>query len=337
MKYFLRTALAIGIAAALAAACSKKNKVEKATAFPDSVVGNEVIALVNGDTIRGKDLQVLAYISMTGDDSLKSRSFNEMLLDQLIDRSVFVREAKAAGLAAPDSVVDKLMEQFTASFTGELAGQLQRRGLMPVDFRKAIERDLMIRAYVREKIEPSITISEADSRAFFNEHEKDYAGLDSVRASHILLQSAPDDTEEEKKKNRDRMEDIVKQIKSGQNKFARLATMYSQDNSAERGGDLGFFARGTMVKEFEDVAFSLKKGQMSKIFETQFGLHLVLVTDRKAAAPPNYDEARPKIEAHLRSQALGTELQNRLKRNREAAIITRNYDYEEKKTEKTGA
>jgi parvulin-like peptidyl-prolyl isomerase len=249
-----------------------------------------------------------------------------MLLDQLIDRAVFVREAKAAGLAAPDSVVDKLMKQFTEHFTGELAGELGKRSLMPSDFRKAIERDLMIRAYVREKIEPSIVISEADSRAFFNEHEKEYVGLDSVRASHILLQTAPDDTEEKKAKDRKLMEDIVGQIKRGENKFARLAMMYSQDNSAPRGGDLGFFARGTMVKDFEDVAFSLKKGQMSKIFETQFGLHLVLVTDRKAPAPPNYDEARPKIEALLRGRALGTELQNRLKRNRDAAIISRNYE-----------
>jgi parvulin-like peptidyl-prolyl isomerase len=102
--------------------------------------------------------------------------------------------------------------------------------------------------------------------------------------------------------------------------------MYSQDRSAQSGGDLGFFARGTMVKEFEDVAFSLKKGELSKVFETQFGLHLVQVTDKKAAAPPNYDNAKPRIESILRQRALGSELQNRLKRNREAAIIVRNYE-----------
>jgi parvulin-like peptidyl-prolyl isomerase len=330
MKYFLRAALALTAAAALGLACSKKNKVEQARAFPDSLVADEVLAVVNGDTILGRDLQVLAYISMTATDSLKNRSFNTMLLDQLIDRAVFVREAKAAGLAAPDSVVDQLMGQFTAHFTTDLASELGKRGLMPVDFRKAIERDLMIRAYVREKIEPSIAISEADSRAYFDQHANEYVGLDSVRARHIILQSVESDTPEEKAKSEKLINEIRTRVQKGE-KFERLAKMYSQDNTAERGGDLGYFARGTMVKEFEDVAFSLKKGEMSKVFQTQFGYHIVMCVDKKQAAPPNYDLAKPKIEALLRQQALGTELQNRLKRNRDAAIIVRNYE------EKTGA
>ena len=106
MKYLVRAALVIGAAAALGLGCSKKNKLEKAQAFPDSLVGSEVIALVNGDTILGSDLRVLAYLSMTSPDSLHSRSFNNMLLDQLIDRAVFVQEAKAAGVWTPDSTVD---------------------------------------------------------------------------------------------------------------------------------------------------------------------------------------------------------------------------------------
>jgi parvulin-like peptidyl-prolyl isomerase len=102
--------------------------------------------------------------------------------------------------------------------------------------------------------------------------------------------------------------------------------MYSEDGSAERGGDLGYFARGTMVGEFEDQAFTLKKGEMSQVFPTQFGVHLVLCVDKKPAAPPNYDLAKPRIEALLKNQALGTELQNRLNDNRETATIVRNYD-----------
>jgi parvulin-like peptidyl-prolyl isomerase len=328
MKYFLRAALALVAAAVLGLACSKK-KLERAHAFPDSLLSDEVIAIVNGDTIRGKDLQVLAYVSMTSPDSLKDRSFNHRLLDQLIDRAMFVREAKAAGLAAPDSVVDMLMQQFTAHFTTDLADELGKRGLKPLDFRKAIERDLMIRAYVREKIEAAITVSEADSRAYFDEHEVEYAGLDSVRASHIILLASTADKEEDKAKDRALIEKIRARIESGE-KFERLAKMYSEDGTAQRGGDLGYFARGTMVKEFEDVAFSLDKGETSKVFETQFGLHIVRCTDKKAAAPPDFDLARPKIEETLRRQMLGSELQNRLKRNREAAIIVRNYD--EKKT-----
>jgi peptidyl-prolyl cis-trans isomerase C len=325
MKYVLRVVLVLGAAAVLGLACSKKNKLEKASAFPDSLVSGEVLVMVNGDTIQSRDLQVLAFLSTMGADSLKSRSFNTMLLDQLIDRSVFVHEAKAAGLAAPDSVVDGLMQQFTQNFTGELAKQLESMGLKPVDFRKAIQRDLMIRAYVREKIEPTITVSDADCRAFFDEHEHEFAGVDSVRASHIILMYSPDADDKERADRKKLIESLRTRALKGEN-FAAMAKMYSQDNSAERGGDLGYFARGTMVKEFEDVAFGLKKGELSRVFETQFGLHLVKVTDKKPAAPPSYEVAKPRIETMLKQRALGTELQNRLKRNREAAIIVRNYE-----------
>ena len=325
MKYLVRAVLVVGAAAALGLGCSKKDKLGQAHAFPDSLIGTEVLAVVNGDTIFGRDLQVLAYISMTGTDSLKSPSFNTMLLDQLIDRAVFVHEARAAGLAAPDSLVDQLMEQFTAHVTSDLTVALDEIGLKPFDFRRAIQRDLMIRKYVKERIEPTITVSDADCRAFFNEHESEFIGVDSVRVRHIILMYSPDATDKERAERRALIDGFRDRIRKGDS-FERIAEMYSQDNSAERGGDLGFFARGAMVREFEDVAFSLKKGELSKVFETQFGLHLVQCIDKKVAAPPNYDLAKPKIENMLRQQALASELQNRLKRNRDAAIIVRNYE-----------
>jgi peptidyl-prolyl cis-trans isomerase C len=339
MKYIVRAAMVLAAAAALSLACSKKNGLQHATAFPDSLVGKEVIAIVNEDTIRGKDLQVLAYVSMAGPDSIKSKSFNTKLLDQLVDRSVFVHEANAAGVSAPDSVVDMMMKQFTASFNADLAKELSKQGLMPADFRKAIQRDLLIRAYVKDKIQPSITVSDADCKAFFDQHEAAFAGLDSVHVRHIILLSSPADTDKDKAQRQQLIEGIRARVLKGE-KFERLAKMYSQDGSADRGGDLGFFARGQMVKEFEDVAFSLKKGELSKVFQTQFGLHLVQCIDKKPSAPPNYELAKPRIEGMLRQQALGTELQNRLKRNRETAIIVRNYKYTEPKadaTKKTGA
>ncbi|HET6347808.1 MAG TPA: peptidylprolyl isomerase [Candidatus Krumholzibacteria bacterium] len=324
MKYVVRAALVLAAAAVLGLACGKKTKVSQATAFPDSIVGSELIAVVNGDSIWGKDLQVLAYVSMVGPDSLHSPSFNTKLLDQMIDRFVFVKEARAAGTTAPDSIVDMMMKQFTANFSKELAGELGQQGLKPVDFRRAIQRDLLIRSYVREKIQPSITISDADCRAYFDEHKDQFAGMDSVRVRHIILQNRPADTDKDLEQRKQLLESIRKRVLNGE-KFAPLAKMYSEDSSAERGGDLGFFARGQMVREFEDVAFGLKKGEVSPVFKTQFGYHLVQCVDKKAPGPPVYENAKPRIEAMLKQQALGTDLQNRLKRNRETATIVRNY------------
>jgi parvulin-like peptidyl-prolyl isomerase len=95
---------------------------------------------------------------------------------------------------------------------------------------------------------------------------------------------------------------------------------------AQNGGDLGYFPRGMMVKPFEDAAFGLKKNQVSDVVETQFGLHIIKCVDKKPARAVPFDDARAQIEAMLRQRALSAELQNRLQKSRETAIIVRSYE-----------
>jgi peptidyl-prolyl cis-trans isomerase C len=325
-----RVCVAIALTAAVAlglGACSKK-KAQRAEAFPDSLVTTEIVAVVNGDSISAKDLKVLAYTTTPAHpDSLKSRSFNLMLLDQMVDRKLFMQEARAVGTTLPDSIADQVMEQFVGQFGGtERADKvLSGLGFTRADVRASIQRDLLIRSYVQQRLEPKVTVNEADVRAYFDQNPTMFAGRDSVRARHIILLINEKDTDDRKQERRAFLEKLRQRILKGED-FARVAQKYSEDGSATMGGDLGYFARGSMVPEFEDAAFALKRGQMSDIVETRFGYHLIKCVDMKKAVPANYDAAKGNIEAMLRSQALGTELQNRLKKNRETAIITRNYD-----------
>jgi parvulin-like peptidyl-prolyl isomerase len=269
---------------------------------------------------------VLAYVvSPSAADSLKSRSFNSMLLDQLIDRSIFIQEARAAGVAVPDSNVDKIMRQFAGQFEGEMGETFKQVGVGPADFRKSIRRDLTIRAYVQQKIEPAITVNEADARAFYDQNTAMFVSVDSVRARHIIRLVNPDDSEKKKTDERKLMNSLHDRAVKGA-VFEHLAQQFSQDGAAARGGDLGYFARGTMVKSFEDVVWGLKVGEISDVFETEFGYHIAKCIDKKKGGPPNFETARPRIEKMLRQRALGSDLENRLKRNRETAIIVRNYD-----------
>ena len=307
-------------------ACSKKG--ERAVAFPDSLVTTEVVAIVNGDSISAKELKVLAFTTtQASQDSTKSRSFNLMLLDQMLDRTLFVQEARAVGTTLPDSVVDFVMNQFVGQFGGvERANQeLAKVGFTLADVRASVQRDLLIRAYVQQRLEPTVSITEADVRAYFDQNPTRFAGQDSSRVRHIILLTNEGDTDDRKQERRAFLEKLRQRILKGE-EFARIAQKYSEDGSATRGGDLGYFARGSMVPEFEDAAFALKRGQMSDIVETRFGYHLILCVDTKKAAPANYDASKAEIEATLKNQALSAELQNRLKKNRENAIITRNYD-----------
>ncbi len=328
MQLHVRMALAVAAATVLAASCSKK-KDTAAHAFPDSLIADEVVATVNEEPITGKELKVLAYTASGMMDSTRSASFNIQLLDQMIDRKLMAQEAKAAGVSVPDTVVNSVLDQFVRQFGGEtqVDQMLAPMGLARDDFRSAIQRDLTIRKYVDERITASILVSDADSRAFYDQNPDMFAGSDSVHVRHIILLSHDGDTEQQKADRRAQLASIRARAVNGEN-FAALARQYSQDNVAQQGGDLGYFPRGMMVKPFEDAAFSLKKGQISEIVETQFGLHIILCVDMKSARPVSYDEAKNNIDMMLKQRSLSAELQNRLQKSRDAAIIVRSYETE---------
>jgi peptidyl-prolyl cis-trans isomerase C len=326
MKFQVRMALAVAAATVFALSCSKKKEVAK-HAFPDSLAASEVVATVNSEPITGQELKVLAYTAAGMIDSTKSPSFNIRLLDQMVDRTLMAQEAKAAGIAVDDTLVTSVLDRFVRQFGGEaqVDQMLAPMGLTRDDFRQAITRDLTIRKYVDEKITPSITISDADTKAFYDQNPQMFAGTDSVRARHIILLSHQDDSEQQIKDRRAQLEAIRQRAIGGED-FAKLAKTYSQDNLAERGGDLGYFPRGMMVKPFEDAAFALKKGQISNIVDTQFGMHLIKCIDKKPARPVQYDDAKASIDMMLKQRSLSTELQNRLQKSRDAATIVRTYE-----------
>lgn len=324
---FLRIAAVLAAAGVLSFGCSRK-KESAAVAFPDSVMSDEVVATVNDEPVLGSDLKVLAYTTTAASpDSLKNAAFNTRLLDQMIDRIVFSQEARAAGVTVADTLVENMLGQFIMQFGGEerVGTMLADMGLKREDIAKSFQRDMVIREYVEKKVEPSIEVAEADSRAYYDQNQASFAAVDSVHARHIILLFRPEDTPEIREERRRQMTDIQKRAKGGED-FAQLARQYSQDGAAQNGGDLGWFPREMMVKPFSDVAFSLKKGEISGVVETQFGFHVIQCIDKKAAHKVTYEEARPRVDTMLRQRALGTELQNRLKRDRDAAIIVRKYE-----------
>ena len=325
MKLYARMALAVAVATVLAASCSKKK--DHAAAFPDSLAAEEVIATVNDEPITGDELKVLAYTASGMMDSTRSPSFNIRLLDQMIDRKLMMQEAKAAGVTIPDTIVTNVLDQFVRQFGGEqqVDQMLAPMGLTRDDFRNAIQRDLTIRKYVDEKITSSIVVADADIRAFYDQNPDMFAGQDSVHVRHIILLSHEGDQEQQKADRLAQMKAIRTRALNGED-FAELARQYSQDNVAQQGGDLGYFPRGMMVKPFEDAAFALKKGQISDVVETQFGLHLIKCIDKKSARPIPFEEAKARIDMLLKQRQLSTELQNRLQKSRDAAIIVRSYE-----------
>jgi len=152
-------------------------------------------------------------------------------------------------------------------------------------------------------VQKSISLSEVDVRTYFEQNQSKLAGLEQRRASHILLNASKDMSAAEKEKIKAKALEVLVQVKKSPDQFSALAKQYSQDpGSSSKGGDLDFFARGAMVKPFEDVAFSLNKGQISELVESDFGFHIIKLVDIKVPQMPSFESSRSSIESDLKKQ-----------------------------------
>jgi peptidyl-prolyl cis-trans isomerase D len=157
------------------------------------------------------------------------------------------------------------------------------------------------------EIQAGVQITHDDLQAYYNQHRDEYRTAEQAKVSHILIKTplpGPDGKVDEKgvAAAQQRAEDILKQLKAGA-KFEDLAKKYSEDpGSAKEGGSLGWIGRGRTVPEFEKVAFSLPKGQISGLVKSSYGFHIIRVDDRQDAHMKTLDEVKDQIGALLKQQ-----------------------------------
>lgn len=154
-----------------------------------------------------------------------------------------------------------------------------------------------------ESLRQSITLNEQDLKSYYEQNLQRLSSKEERRASHILITAAKDSPEAEKKIARAKAEELLKLVKAKPASFADVARKNSQDpGSAVKGGDLDFFGRSAMVKAFEDAAFSMKTADISDLVESEFGYHIIQLTDIKAAKAQSFESMRPSLEADLKKQ-----------------------------------
>ena len=149
----------------------------------------------------------------------------------------------------------------------------------------------------------AIRLPEADVKSYYEQNLQRLSGKEERRVSHILIAADKSASQADKDKALAQAEKLQQELLKSPAKFAELARKFSQDpGSANRGGDLDYFGRGAMVKPFEDAAFSMKKGDISAVVHTDFGYHILMLTDVKQAPVPSFESMRAQIEADLRKQ-----------------------------------
>ena len=154
-----------------------------------------------------------------------------------------------------------------------------------------------------ETLRQSVTLNEQDLKSYYEQNLQRLSSKEERRASHILITAAKDAPEAEKKVARAKAEELLKSVKAKPASFAEVARKNSQDpGSALKGGDLDFFGRGAMVKVFEDAVFSMKKSDISDLVESEFGYHIIQVTDIKVPKAQSFESLRPSLEADLKKE-----------------------------------
>ncbi len=154
-----------------------------------------------------------------------------------------------------------------------------------------------------DSVKKTISISEADLRTYFEQNAARTDAKEERRASHILINAPKDMKAAERQKAKEVAQQLLLKVTEKPESFAATASKFSQDpGSAAKGGDLEFFGRGAMVKPFEDAVFAMRKGEISQLVESDFGYHIIKLTDIKTAPKPTFESERAKLEAELKNQ-----------------------------------
>ena len=170
------------------------------------------------------------------------------------------------------------------------------------DYMRAAGRTIRYMAVTRERLADTVGVTEDEIRASYDANLSNYSHGDQRRARHILLRIEPEADEARKAEVRASAEAILARLQGGE-AFEPLAQTLSEDPiSAARGGDLDFFERERMVPEFSDAVFATPLGEFAPVTETQFGLHVIQVTDSRAPGTTPLDQVRDEIEVRLKAR-----------------------------------
>ena len=247
----------------------------------------------------------------------------------MIYTEVIYEAAKKENLLPTEEEVNKSIEEFNTSIKDNDAykKQLKELGIDDNFLKYQFERNLASDNY-KEKFNKDNSVTNDEMKKYYDENKDDFY-IDQVEASHILIKTIDDEdkklSDEKKAEAKKKAEEVLAKAKAGEN-FSELAKEYSQDTvSAKNGGDLGFFKKGEMVKPFEEAAFSMKVGEISDLVESDFGYHIIKVTD-KEDRQKTFDEVKETIRKTLQDEKCDAQVE----KLKEEAKVEKNEEILEK-------
>lgn len=268
------------------------------------------VAVVNGTVIdqeqfdrEMRPVQEIIEASGKSFSAAELSTIKKTVLENIIRYELLYQECLKNNVDIGDDEINKRYESTKSQFSSDAEFQQRLKELNNSEelYKSQIKRDLAIQRLINQKFKPTVTDEEI--RKYYDDNPDKFKQKPQVRASHILISVDSSATKAQKDAARKEIEALLSRVKSGED-FAVIAKEKSQCPSSANGGDLGYFSRGEMVEPFENAVFSMKPGEISNIVETQFGYHIIKLTDKKDEKTIGFEEIKEEISRSLKREKI---------------------------------
>ena len=320
-------------------ACKKDAATQEAQKVANSnvaaIVGSKVITMEEYEKNVEKSMARYRSLGKNASPNIENR-IKENILRRMVENNMIKEKAENLGLKVSDEEINESFNKQKAGFESEEAFNkyLAHTGFTVESLKKDVAFSLL-REKVINKVAGEVVITDEEVKSFFDANSDRYVVPEEVHARHILVRidrhkymnnEAMKEATEEVKQKLEKEADIkaeteamekIKKIKEALNKkdadFAKVAMEYSEGPTAPKGGDLGFFSRKRMVKEFSDVAFSQKDGEISDVVKTRYGLHIIQTLEHKPAVQKTFEEEKESVRRSIENRKKGEQRRNAMR------------------------
>jgi peptidyl-prolyl cis-trans isomerase C len=269
----------------------------------------EVIAKVNGSDIKKSEF-IAKYSKMTKAFTARNRPIPETLasryrdsiLKQIVDKELLTQEIKKQGVNPDDKQIAEGYENYKKMFrTPEnFKKYLESSGMSETQIRGNIAHQEAVKSLLSKQ--GDLKVGDKEVQDYYQKNKARYEIKEQVRARHILLKVGAKDPADKASAQQAKAEEIFKKTQAKGADFAALAKEFSEGPTKTRGGDLGFFAKGRMVPDFEKAAFAMKIGTISKPVKTRFGWHIIKVEEKKEGRVRDFKEVKGSITKQIEAR-----------------------------------
>lgn len=291
--------------------------------------GAAKIAEVNGVAISSQVFKaevqsILERIAEGGQQPTQNQiaEATRAVFDKFVEAELLYQASQRQGVVVDAAAVDSEMETVKKQFRNEKEFQtaLQQWGISENIFKQELTRNMTVQRFLEEEFINKTTVSDQESRDYYDANREKFIKPAQARASHILFKIDQETTEKMKDTQMARLVTLREKLVNGAD-FAELAKEFSDCPSSGQGGDLGYFGRGQMIKPFEDAVFAMQAGDLSNIVETAFGYHLIKVVERQDEILLEYGDVKEHIANLLKGQILQQNIRNYVASLKEQATI----------------